>query len=206
MLEGSLRRGEARLARLRAATTTANNVTATTTTDADSDDEAGTEANGTASGPLNGYHDHHDDEGDVDDPPDPAGTTFSSQAAELAGPGPARTRAEGRARWEAFLSDRFVRGEDGDFDYAPVDADDELDVLERAEREEEWFEEEEPSWWSASDSDDYDSGDGEVEEGGGGEGKGEGEGPEGEAKKGRGQGRRKRAEKVLHGETGVQDF
>ncbi|KAK4039587.1 hypothetical protein C8A01DRAFT_16451 [Parachaetomium inaequale] len=83
---------------------------------------------------------------------------------------PPKTREEGRGQWEAYLRDRFIRGEDEDFDYAAVDEDEEYDVFEREEREEAWFEEEDPEWATSG------------EEGAG------------------------RADKVLLGETGVQDF
>ncbi|EGZ78129.1 hypothetical protein NEUTE2DRAFT_101741 [Neurospora tetrasperma FGSC 2509] len=83
---------------------------------------------------------------------------------------PAQTREEGLDQWTAFLRERFVRGEDEDFDYRIVDCDDELDTLERREEEEAWFDEEEPDWAS--------------------------DGSDGEGK----------AERVLEGETGVQDF
>ncbi len=41
---------------------------------------------------------------------------------------------------------RFVEGGDEEFEYRVVDEDEELDVLERREREECWFEDEEPGW------------------------------------------------------------
>jgi hypothetical protein len=94
---------------------------------------------------------------------------------------PPQTPAEGRARWREFLGDRFIRGEDEDFNYGVVDEDDEYDVLERVEREEAWFEAEDPGWGVVE------SGEGEGEEGGGESGQ-----------EGRG--------RVLRGETGVQDF
>ncbi|KAK4125150.1 hypothetical protein N657DRAFT_655244 [Parathielavia appendiculata] len=99
-------------------------------------------------------------------------TTFSSLNAELTAP--PKTRDEGRAQWEAYLRDRFIRGEDEDFDYALVDEDDQYDVLEREDMEEAWFDEEDPGWVAAS-------GD-EEEDAGGGRGK------------------------ALRGETGIQDF
>ncbi|KAK4248699.1 hypothetical protein C7999DRAFT_40094 [Corynascus novoguineensis] len=83
---------------------------------------------------------------------------------------PPKTREEGLAQWEAYLRDRFIRGEDDDFDYALVDDDDEYDVLDRVDREEAWFEEEDPEWATS--------------------------GEEGERGK----------EKILRGETGVQDY
>ncbi|KAI1101209.1 coiled-coil domain-containing protein-domain-containing protein [Jackrogersella minutella] len=60
------------------------------------------------------------------------------------------TRDEGRDRWTDFLRRRFVLGRDDDFDYPVVDENDELDVLERREQEEAWFDDEDPGW--ASDS------------------------------------------------------
>ncbi|KAK3489081.1 coiled-coil domain-containing protein-domain-containing protein [Neurospora hispaniola] len=110
-------------------------------------------------------------------PPLPAATTavtttgLSSTLPVLTGTDtPAQTREEGLDQWTAFLRERFVRGEDEDFDYRIVDCDDELDTLERREEEEAWFDEEEPDWAS--------------------------DGSDGEEK----------AERVLEGETGVQDF
>lgn len=110
-------------------------------------------------------------------PPLPAATTtgtttgLSSTLPVLTGTDtPAQTREEGLDQWTAFLRERFVRGEDEDFDYRIVDCDDELDTLERREEEEAWFDEEEPDWAS--------------------------DGSDGEGK----------AERVLEGETGVQDF
>lgn len=58
------------------------------------------------------------------------------------------TKEEGRAAWEDFLRERFIRGGDDDFDYGPVDGDESLDELESRAREEEWFEAEEPEWAS----------------------------------------------------------
>ena len=39
---------------------------------------------------------------------------------------------------------RFLKGEDPDFDYKSVDENEDLDVIERTEEEEKWFEDEEP--------------------------------------------------------------
>ena len=41
---------------------------------------------------------------------------------------------------------KFLRGEDGDFDYRAVDESEEWDEVERREDEERWFDEEEPEW------------------------------------------------------------
>ncbi|KAL1845240.1 hypothetical protein VTK73DRAFT_822 [Phialemonium thermophilum] len=102
-------------------------------------------------------------EGDVDDD-------------DLGDP-PSLTKEEARERWVAFLRDRFVRGDDEDFPYEQVDQDEGLDVHERREEEEAWFDDEDPRW--AGDDDDDDGG-------GGGVGT--------------------RTERMLQGETGIQDF
>ena len=57
-----------------------------------------------------------------------------------------KTKEEGEERWREAMTCRFVQGKDGDFDYGPADQDDNLDVEERREAEEKWFEEEEPEW------------------------------------------------------------
>jgi hypothetical protein len=168
VLEGSLLRGEERLAKLREQTVGKNaehhHEAGDTTTAAAAASSAVSMSNGgggsTAARGMSGGEREHE----------AGGTTFSSLNAELTAP--PKTRDEGREQWEAYLRDRFIRGEDDDFDYALVDEDEEYDVLEREDREEAWFEEEDPGWASTS-------GD---EEGGG------------------------RAEKVLRGETGIQDF
>ncbi|KAI1806866.1 coiled-coil domain-containing protein-domain-containing protein [Daldinia bambusicola] len=99
------------------------------------------------------------------------------------------TREEGRERWDEFLRRRFVLGRDEDFDYAAVDENDELDVLERRELEDAWFDDEDPGW--ASDG---------VEGRGGAEGGMGGQGGSGGGDGGRIGGKR------LEGETGIQDF
>jgi hypothetical protein len=106
--------------------------------------------------------------------------------ADLAGSGP-ETKEEGRAAWEDFLRERFIRGGDDDFDYGPVDGDESLDELESRDREEEWFDGEEPEW--ASDGSDGSAGTPGVV------------GPDGEPGKRKGP-----RERVLTGETGVQDY
>lgn len=57
-----------------------------------------------------------------------------------------RTKEEGQERWREAMTCRFVQGKDEDFDYDLVDQDDNLDVEERREAQEKWFEEEEPGW------------------------------------------------------------
>lgn len=97
-----------------------------------------------------------------------------------------RTRQEGRERWEEFLRERFVHGGDEEFDYAAVDGNEALDLMENRDREEEWFDDEEPEW-----ADDSDEGE-EVAGDDGGNGSG-------------GKTRPKR-ERILTGETGIQDY
>ncbi|KPM39292.1 hypothetical protein AK830_g7271 [Neonectria ditissima] len=59
---------------------------------------------------------------------------------------PATDREQGRQLWLDFLENRFVRGQDEEFDYATVDGNDEFDSMVRKDAEEAWFEDEEPSW------------------------------------------------------------
>lgn len=56
------------------------------------------------------------------------------------------SKAEGLQLWKEFLEDRFIRGDDDEFDYAAVDGNEDLDVVARADAEDEWFDKEEPSW------------------------------------------------------------
>lgn len=93
------------------------------------------------------------------------------------------TREAGREAWVAFLRERFVRGEDEDFEYALVDGDEGLDGMEARDREEAYFDEEEPEWADDSD-DDYDEDDNNSN----------------------GETRPKKRERVLMGETGIQDY
>ncbi|KAF3759949.1 hypothetical protein M406DRAFT_242678, partial [Cryphonectria parasitica EP155] len=85
------------------------------------------------------------------------------------------SREEGRAAWEEFLRERFVAGGDEEFDYDGVDGDDELDSMEDRDREEAYFDEEEPAW--ADDSEEDEDGEG-----------------------------RPKRERLLLGETGIQDY
>jgi hypothetical protein len=57
-----------------------------------------------------------------------------------------KDKEEGFDRWKFEMTMRFLKGEDPDFEYRNVDENEELDVIERAEEEERWFEDEEPSW------------------------------------------------------------
>ena len=58
----------------------------------------------------------------------------------------ARDKDHGLELWKSYVEDRFVRGEDGEFDYSKVDSNEDLDTWEREGVEERWYEEEEPSW------------------------------------------------------------
>ncbi|KAI1457299.1 coiled-coil domain-containing protein-domain-containing protein [Annulohypoxylon moriforme] len=58
------------------------------------------------------------------------------------------TKEEGRERWNDFLRRRFVLGRDDDFDYQIADENDDLDVMERREQEDAWFDDEDPGWAS----------------------------------------------------------
>lgn len=98
---------------------------------------------------------------------------------------PATSKEEGIEQWEAFLRERFVRGGDEDFEYVQVDHEDAYDVMERREQELAWFEDEEPEWASDGDS--------PNDEGNGGGGNGDGRG-------------QLRVERILEGETGIQDY
>lgn len=53
-----------------------------------------------------------------------------------------RGKAEGLKRWEDVMRRRFLRGEDGDFEYGVVDGGEEFDDLEEEGRtvQEGWFE------------------------------------------------------------------
>ncbi|VTT56986.1 unnamed protein product [Fusarium fujikuroi] len=59
---------------------------------------------------------------------------------------PAADKAHGLLLWHAFLEERFVHGLDDDFDYKPVDADEDLDTMIRRDAQDAWFDDEEPSW------------------------------------------------------------
>ncbi|KAJ4422405.1 hypothetical protein N0V82_002961 [Gnomoniopsis sp. IMI 355080] len=99
------------------------------------------------------------------------------------------TKEEARAAWDEFLRERFVRGGDEDFDYIKVDGDEDLDSLEHMDREEAYFDEEEPEWADDSAEDDED----------------ESEVP-GETDRASGDRSRPRRERVLLGQTGIQDY
>lgn len=59
---------------------------------------------------------------------------------------PATNREDGLVFWKAYLEDRFVKGDDEDFDYDAVDTNEDLDIMVRKDAEDAWFDDEEPSW------------------------------------------------------------
>lgn len=97
------------------------------------------------------------------------------------------SKEEGRARWEEFLRERFVRGGDEDFDYGHVDGNEDLDSMEDRDREEAYYDEVEPEWADDSEED--------VE----------GDEPMAGTEDGSGQ-RRPKRERLLLGQTGIQDY
>lgn len=106
------------------------------------------------------------------------------------------TKEEGRAAWEEFLRERFVAGADEEFDYAQVDGNEELDEMEHRDREEEWFDEEDPEW---ADDDSEGEGEGDEEEQ-------EADVMMGDRRQGGAEPRKGKREKILTGQTGVQDY
>lgn len=60
-------------------------------------------------------------------------------------------KEQGLELWRAFLQERFIHGQDDDFDYSRVDKDDDLDTMIRKDAEDAWFDDEEPSWLEEED-------------------------------------------------------
>lgn len=92
---------------------------------------------------------------------------------------PPKTRSVAKGKWDAFLRSRFVDGLDEDFDYTTVDDNEEYDGFLRQLQEDNYFEDEEPEW--ASSGDDVDM-----------------EGTDDREKT--------KPERLLQGQTGVQDY
>ncbi|KAF5657532.1 hypothetical protein FHETE_10392 [Fusarium heterosporum] len=59
---------------------------------------------------------------------------------------PAADKVHGSILWHAFLEERFVHGLDEDFDYKPIDTDEDLDTMLRRDAQDAWFDDEEPCW------------------------------------------------------------
>lgn len=98
-----------------------------------------------------------------------------------------KNKEEGQQQWRREMTERFLRGEDADFDYHAVDENEAWDDRRQEERDEEerWFTEEEPRWILNDDDDDG--------------GPDNDNGHQGHRKEGR-------VSKVTRGETGIQDF
>ena len=64
------------------------------------------------------------------------------------------SKEDGIQRWRKEMEMRFLRGDDEDFDYTNVDESEEYDnrSVEEREEEEQWFEDEEPAWTMADES------------------------------------------------------
>ena len=56
------------------------------------------------------------------------------------------SKEQGMEWWQYEMGMRFLRGDDTDFDYKEVDENEDLDDLEEQERQEAYFEDEEPTW------------------------------------------------------------
>ena len=118
---------------------------------------------------------------------------------------PAATRDEGRERWRAFLRDRFVHGGDDEFDYPPVDENDEYDVLEKKDLEDAWFDDEDPGW--ATDATDDGRRSSEAPGASAGGLRDRDRSDEDQDMEGATRERPKSpVDKILQGETGIQDF
>lgn len=139
LLEGSLLRGEERLAKLRESNPVpvpvpVNRGDSAEEEEADEDEDV--EMHEGEPGEDEEMQKVEQGRGGGDD--EEIGTTRASHNAELLTP--PKTRAEGEAQWKEFLRDRFIQGKDEDFDYGGlIDGNDEFDGLERREREEKWY-------------------------------------------------------------------
>ncbi|PSR78479.1 coiled-coil domain-containing protein-domain-containing protein [Coniella lustricola] len=119
--------------------------------------------------------------GSANPAPAPAAPNFDIDAA-LADDKP-MTKEQGHAAWHKFLRERFVTGSDEDFDYCQVDQNEDLDATADRDREEAYFDEQEPEWADDSEEDEPDKHAG-----------------------GAGQSQKPKRERVLLGQTGIQDY
>ncbi|KAK3372040.1 coiled-coil domain-containing protein-domain-containing protein [Podospora didyma] len=169
VLEGSLLRGEERLAKMAQASQT-NNMSRDSSAPAQSSIYL----------PMEGVEPAPQQPLETETYLADMSSGFSSLAAEMALP--AKTKEGGREQWEAYLRDRFIRGEDDDFEYSLVDNDDDFDVLERQDEEEAWFDADDPNW-ASDEADSSRPGSSDQDQ--------NSKGP---------------VERILNGETGIQDF
>ncbi|KAB5547038.1 coiled-coil domain-containing protein [Coniochaeta sp. 2T2.1] len=154
VLEGSLLRGEARLARLTESTVSA-----------EVENGSNELAEASSSAPASGNP--------------PLRERIALEADIVALSTPPSNKEEATDRWQEFLRARFVRGGDEDFDYEKVDENEDYDTLARQDEEEAWFEDEDPDWVSTDDDDDRRDAEDRS---------------------------RSRPERVLQGQTGIQDY
>jgi hypothetical protein len=154
VLEGSLLRGEARLAKLAGSSADSEG-----TSDSNVLPQVPSSTSPKANAPLR--------------------ETIALEADIVALATPPTNKAEATDRWQEFLRARFVRGGDEDFEYEKVDENEDYDTLARKDEEEAWFEDEDPDWASTDDDEDRQEANNR---------------------------RRTRPERVLQGQTGVQDY
>ncbi|RCI16865.1 hypothetical protein L249_1778 [Ophiocordyceps polyrhachis-furcata BCC 54312] len=81
----------------------------------------------------------------------PPPTTSEKNTVVLVGAEDPRTvevvnKSHGQQLWRHFVRERFLRGDDDEFDYHTVDQDEDLDVEASKSAEEAWFDDEEPAW------------------------------------------------------------
>lgn len=69
----------------------------------------------------------------------PDGEILAEERDEVPG-----SKEEGEKAWRWEMTMRFLKGEDGEFDYAAVDENEEFD--DQGEEQEKWFDEQEPEW------------------------------------------------------------
>ncbi|KAI0017878.1 hypothetical protein F4780DRAFT_781874 [Xylariomycetidae sp. FL0641] len=130
---------------------------------------------------------------------------YIREYADASGEPPAADKDAAAGRWRAFLRRRFVLGRDDDFDYRAVDRDPALDAVERREQEDAWIENEEPGWASEDGEGQGESETLDEEEEVGGDGGAESTTRRTTRNKQKKKDKRK-VDRPLSGETGVQDF
>lgn len=110
-----------------------------------------------------------------------------------------QSKEEGRRRWRREMTERFLRGDDDDFDYHTVDESETWDDRRQEERDEEekWFTEEEPRW-ILDDDDDEKGKDGDDDDDN--DDNNNNNNNNGDEAKG------ERVRRAAEGETGIQDF
>lgn len=133
MLEADLYRSEARLAALARPVKTSSGQSAPLESRSAGDDSSEERGNSLVS---------------VEEGSGGSGGGRAERLSGLEGEEKPRTKEEGHEQWRYFLEQRFLRGEDGDFDYAAVDESQEWDGREEDEELERWIEDEDEGWAS----------------------------------------------------------